>query len=240
MAFRLLTKGAAAAALRPTLTLATRQTAVSTAALRSYSTPSESEPKQSSSIIDMLPGNSMAAKAGYVTAAGGLASVAIAKEIYILNEESLVLFSTTGLIVLFLKYLREPFSNMANEHINRIKSVLNKARDDHKVAVQERIEHVGQMKDLVEVTQALFELSRETAQLEAEAFKLKQEVAVAHEVKGTLDAWVRHERNVREREQKQLATYLIEKIQQDLKDPKVQQDILNQAVLDVEKLARSA
>lgn len=109
------------------------------------------------------------------------------------------------------------------------------ARDDHKGAVQERIEEVGQMKDLVEVTKALFELSRETAQLEAQAFELKQSVAVASEIKTTLDSWVRHETNLREREQKQLASYLIEKINKQLLDPKIQQQILDQAILDVQR-----
>lgn len=115
---------------------------------------------------------------------------------------------------------------------------MNKARADHKSAVQTRIEEAGQMKDLVDVTKALFELSRETAQLEAEAFTLKQKVAVAQEVKSTLDSWVRHEANVREREQKQLAAYLIEKIHQDLKDPQIQQQILDQAIADVESKCR--
>jgi F-type H+-transporting ATPase subunit b len=90
------------------------------------------------------------------------------------------------------------------------------------------------MKDLVEVTKALFQLSRETAQLEAEAFKLKQQVDVAHEVKSILDSWVRHEANIRDREQKQLVAFLIEKINKDLEDSKIQQQILDQAVLDIQ------
>ena len=44
------------------------------------------------------------------------------------------------------------------------------AREDHKAAVQERIDEAGQMRDLVDVTKALFELSREPAKFEAEAF----------------------------------------------------------------------
>lgn len=116
----------------------------------------------------------------------------------------------------------------------RIKNILVQAREDHKTAVQERIDEAGQMKDLVDVTKALFELSRETAKLEAEAFELKQKVAVAAEVKSTLDSWVRHEASLREREQKQLAAYLFEKINKDLQDPKIQQQILDQALLDVE------
>ncbi|KAI8085028.1 uncharacterized protein BX664DRAFT_366438 [Halteromyces radiatus] len=209
MAFRLLTKGAA-------------------------------DPKQkATSIIDSLPGNSFVSKTGYITLGTGLATFLVSKEIYVFNEETLVLFAAGSLLGVLLKYLREPLTNSSNEHINRIKTVLNEARDDHKAAVQERIDQVGQMKDLVDVTKALFEISRETARLEAEAFKLKQQVAVAQEVKSTLDSWVRHEANIREREQKQLAAYLIEKIQKDLKDPKIQQQILDQAVVDVQIVAHS-
>jgi F-type H+-transporting ATPase subunit b len=193
------------------------------------------EPKEkANSIINALPGNSLVSKTGFLTLGTGLATFMISKEIYVFNEETLVLVASAGLLGVLLKYLREPFNNMANDHIGRIKSILVQAREDHKAAVNERITEVGQMKDLVEVTKALFEVSRETAQLEAQAFKLKQEVAVAQEVKATLDSWVRHEASVREREQKQLAAYLIEKINKDLQDPKIQQQILDQAISDVQ------
>ncbi|ORX50888.1 hypothetical protein DM01DRAFT_250308 [Hesseltinella vesiculosa] len=224
---------AIALAARPALMNASRQTARAAFA-RGYSTPANTEEKKSS-VLDSLPGDSIGAKAAYLTVGTGLATALVAKEIYILNEETLVLVSAGGFLAVLLKYLREPFNNMANDHIARIKSVLNQARDDHKASVQERIDQVGEMKDLVEVTKALFEISRETAKLEAEAFQLKQQVDVAHEVKATLDSWVRHEASVRESEQKQLAAYLIQKIQKDLEDPKIQQQILDQAVLDVER-----
>ncbi|KAI9482902.1 MAG: hypothetical protein EXX96DRAFT_556048 [Benjaminiella poitrasii] len=236
MAFRLISKNAATAALaaRPSLINTARQSLNATA-VRHYTTQKEAEPKEkANSIINALPGNSLISKTGYLTLGTGLATFMISKEIYVFNEETLVLIATTGLLGVLLKYLREPFTNMANEHIARIKNIMVQAREDHKHAVKERIDEVGQMKDLVDVTKVLFELSRETAQLEAEAFQLKQQVDVAHEVKATLDSWVRHEANVREREQKQLAAYLIEKINKDLQDPKVQQQILDQAIVDVQ------
>lgn len=65
----------------------------------------------------MLPGDSIAAKAGYLTAGTALGTALIAKEIYILNEESLVLLTTAGFLGVLLKYTREPFTNMANDHI---------------------------------------------------------------------------------------------------------------------------
>ncbi|KAI7863343.1 hypothetical protein BDF14DRAFT_1998537 [Spinellus fusiger] len=236
MAFRLLTKSAAVAATRTSIIARPAARAV---AVRGFTSQKESEQKPNS-ILDTLPGQSLASKAAYLTVGGGASTFLISQEIYILNEETLVLVASLGLLGVLLKYLREPFTTMANDHINRIKNVLVQAREDHKSAVKERIDEVGQMKDLVDVTKSLFELSRETVQLEAETFRLKQQVAVAHEVKATLDSWVRHEANVRDREQKQLATYLMNKIQKDLQDPNVQQQILNQAILDVEKLAKSA
>ncbi|KAI9288978.1 hypothetical protein BC943DRAFT_126010 [Umbelopsis sp. AD052] len=219
---------------------ASRQT-VGAHFVRNYSSNEVEPKKQASSIVDSLPGNSLVSKTGFVTLSAGLATFLISKEIYVFNEETLVLVAFGGLAGALFKYLKEPYNSMADEHINRIKNVLYKARNDHKSAVTERIDQVGQMKDIVDVTKNLFALSRETAQLEAEAFELKQKVSVAQEVKSTLDSWVRYEATVREREQKQLAAFLIEKIQKDLEDPKVQQQILDQAVLDVQKLtAKSA
>jgi len=241
MAFRLITKNAitAAAVARPSLLNASRQS-LGVTAVRHYTSQKEVEPKEkANSIIDSLPGNSILSKTGFLTVGTGLATYLISKEIYVFNEESLVLLTSGALLALMVKYLKEPYNSMANEHIARIKNILVQAREDHKSAVTERIEEVGQMKDLVDVTKALFELSRETAELEAQAFQLKQQVAVAAEVKTTLDSWVRHEANVRDREQKQLAAYLMEKISKDLEDAKIQQQILDQAVLDVQRIAKS-
>jgi len=56
--------------------------------------------------------------------------------------------------------MREPYSQWAEGHINRIKKVLNDARAEHTGVVKERIESVGQMKDVVSITQALFALSK--------------------------------------------------------------------------------
>ncbi|KAI9274228.1 hypothetical protein BY458DRAFT_507655 [Sporodiniella umbellata] len=240
MALRLISKKAASAAIaRPSL-MATSRQSLGASAVRHYTTQKEVEPKEkASSIIDSLPGNSLVSKTGFVTLSAGLATFLISKEIYVLNEETLVLVSSAGLLGILLKYLREPFSNMADEHIARIKNVMVKAREDHKAAVQERIDEAGQMKDLVDVTKALFQLSRETAELEAQAFALKQQVAVATEAKTTLDSWVRHEASLREREQKALAAHLIEKINKDLADPKIQQQLLDQAILDIQRIAKT-
>lgn len=57
--------------------------------------------------------------------------------------------------------------------------------------------------------------------MEAQVYELQQKAAFSADIKGTLDAWVRHEAGVRDAEQKQLVSSVIEKIQAELADPKV-------------------
>jgi hypothetical protein len=76
--------------------------------------------------------------------------------------------------------------------------------------------------------------SQETAQLEAKSYELEQKTALAAEAKTVLDSWVRYEGQVKIRQQKELAESIISKIQKELENPKVLQQILQQSVADVE------
>lgn len=131
--------------------------------------------------------------------------------------------------------LREPYKGWAEGHIDRIRGILNGARDQHTEAVKERIESVQQMKDVVSITESLFALSKETAQLESEAFVQRQKVALAAEVKQVLDSWVRFEQQQKESEQADLVRSIIDKVTKDLADEKTQRDILNSAIAEVER-----
>ena len=70
--------------------------------------------------------------------------------------------------------------------------------------------------------------------MEHEAFTLRQKVALASEIKTTLDSWVRYEAQARDAEQKELVNSVMQKVLKDLEDPKMQKDILAQAVADIE------
>lgn len=57
---------------------------------------------------------------------------------------------------------------------------------------------------------------------------------MAAEAKNVLDSWVRYESQVKQRQQKELAEAVIAKVQKELENPKVLQQILQQSVADVE------
>lgn len=116
----------------------------------------------------------------------------------------------------------------------KIKGILNAARSDHTQAVKNRIENVQQMGGVVDITKALFEVSKETAQLEAKAYELEQSTALAAEAKSVLDSWVRYESQVKQRQQKELAESIIAKVKKELENPKALQQILQQSIADVE------
>jgi len=95
------------------------------------------------------------------------------------------------------------------------------------------------MSGVVDITKTLFEVSKETAQLEAKAYELEQTTALAAEAKTVLDSWVRYEGQVKQRQQRELAESIIQKIQKELENPKTLQQILQQSISDVEKIVQS-
>lgn len=63
---------------------------------------------------------------------------------------------------------------------------------------------------------------------------MEQRTALAAEAKKVLDSWVQYEGQVKVRQQHELAQNVISKIQKELENPKVLQQILQQSVADVE------
>lgn len=63
---------------------------------------------------------------------------------------------------------------------------------------------------------------------------MEQKTALATEVKSVLDSWVRYEGQLKQRQQRELAESVIAKINKDLEDPKILNQILQQSVRDVE------
>lgn len=196
--------------------------------------------ERASEIVNKLPSKpGLITKTGTAVLGTGLAAAAISQELYVVNEESIVLIASIIVFTYIAKVIREPYSQWAEGHIQKIRNVLNSARSEHTGAVKERIESVGQMKDVVSMTEALFALSKETAKLEASNFVEQQKVAVAHEIKSVLDSWVRYEQHLKESEQADLTKTVIDKVLASLKEPKTQQEILASAVAEVEQLVKA-
>jgi F-type H+-transporting ATPase subunit b len=198
------------------------------------------EQQKASSIIDALPGNSPLSKTGILATATAASVYAISNELYVVNEESILLGTFIAFSAIIAKVVAPLYKDWADERIKSVTEILNSSRTKHVEAVKERIESVSDLKDVVDTTKVLFEVSKETVELEAQAFELKQKVDLAAEAKAVLDSWVRYEASVRQLEQEQLATTVISKVEKELSSTSFQKKVLDEAVADVEKIFASA
>ena len=117
----------------------------------------------------------------------------------------------------------------------KISGILNSARQQHTDAVQTRIDSVSQQQGVVDITKGLYAIAKETAQTEKEVFELAQRTKVAAEVKSVLDSWVRFEAQEREEEQRLLSQAVVAKVTAALQDEKLQKQILENAIAEVER-----
>ncbi|KAI0315048.1 hypothetical protein OF83DRAFT_1167322 [Amylostereum chailletii] len=204
----------------------------------SSSNPPPSE--RASEIVNKLPSSpNLITKTGSAILGSGLIAAAISQELYVMNEETIIAVGYFILFAYIAKIIQTPYKEWAENHIARIKDVLDKSRADHSQAVKDRIDSVQQMKDVVSLTEGLFQVSKETATLESEVFVQRQRVALASEVKTMLDSWVRYEQQEKENEQAQLVKTVVDNVLKNLGDEKTQKDVLTWAVSEVEQLVKS-
>ncbi|KAK5655448.1 hypothetical protein OQA88_5719 [Cercophora sp. LCS_1] len=240
MASRLARTAVGAARLRPTIAPRVVPAITSlTSSRQSSGVPAQDPKSKAQSIIDALPGSSLVSKTAILSSAAGVSVYAISNEYYVMNEETVVAFCLLSVWGALIKFGGPMYSEWADAQAAKIKGILNSARADHTQAVKNRIEDVKQMTEVIDITKALFEVSKETAKLEAQAYELEQKTALAAEAKSVLDSWVRYEGQVKQRQQKELAQSIIAKVQKELENPKVLQQILQQSVADVERIVSS-
>lgn len=175
------------------------------------------------------------AKTTWVTIGAGLTAFAVSNELYVANDETVILAGFLVFATLIGRTLSKPYANWANSYIEKISNILNEARQGHTKAIQTRIDAVNEKKDVVDITKAMYALAKETVQAEKEAFELKQKTQLAAEVKAVLDSWVRFEAQEREAEQALLTETVIKKVADSLREEKAQKQILDNAVSEIER-----
>ncbi|ODV57949.1 F1F0 ATP synthase subunit 4 [Ascoidea rubescens DSM 1968] len=227
-------------AIKPASKLAATQLSLRSIPIgvRHYSAPVEPKAK-ASSIIDSLPGNGILSKTG-ILATGIAGSVyAISSGFYVVNEETLLVISFGGVCILVSKLLAPLYTDFAKDRIAKITSILNNSKLKHIDSINSRIDEVSKLKDIKPITNALFDVSKETLELEKNNFELKQKINILNEAKSVLDSWVKYENSIKLLEHQQLSSSVIKSVSSKLDDKTFQNQILSQSVQEVEKIFAS-
>jgi F-type H+-transporting ATPase subunit b len=150
-----------AARLRPALSTRALPALTTLTSSRSTSNvPAEDPKKKAQSILDSLPGNSLISKTAILSSGAATAIYAISNEYYVVNEESIVALCLISTFYAIAKFGGPMYSEWAEGQVAKVKGILNAAREDHTAAVRSRIENVQQMGGVVDITKALFEVSK--------------------------------------------------------------------------------
>ena len=237
MSFRALTMRSAVARTALNNTIRSARVATPYLGIRhSSSTPTPDPKTKAASLIDALPGNTALTKTGILGTSAAAIIYGISNQLYVINDESILLLIFLGFSGLVAKFLAPLYKDFADARIKKIGSILNSSRERHVDAVKDRIESVSELQNVSETTKVLFDVSKETVELEAKAFELKQKVELAHEAKSVLDSWFRYEASLRQLQQKQIAEGIISKVESELTNPKFQDRVLQQSIAEVEQV----
>lgn len=109
----------------------------------------------------------MLSKTAILSAGASLSVAAISNELYVVNEESIVMLSLLTVFWGIYNYLGPSYSQWAEGYIDKLKKIMQTAREDHKEAVQSRIDSVQGVGEVVQITKDLFAVSK-VCQLDAE------------------------------------------------------------------------
>lgn len=109
----LLARASAPASLRRVAAVAPASLAAAPQQVRLYS-DKPAPANKASALIDLLPGDSVVAKTGWLTLGGGLLAAAISNEIYVLNGDSVIAAGFIILLTVAVKKGSGPFNDWAN------------------------------------------------------------------------------------------------------------------------------
>lgn len=112
------------------------------------------------SILDSLPGSNLLSKTAILSAGAGVSIAAISNELYVVNEESIVLLCLLTVYTGIAMYGGPAYKEWAEGQNDKIKNILNAARKDHTEAVTQRIDSVKDLGGVIDITKSLFEVSK--------------------------------------------------------------------------------
>jgi F-type H+-transporting ATPase subunit b len=124
------------------------------------SVPQEEPKKKAQSLLDALPGNSLVSKAAILSAGAGVSIAAISNEFYVVNEETIVAFSLLTIFWATAHYGGPMYNEWAASQQEKMKGILSSARQNHTASVKQRIESVGELSGVIDITKTLFEISK--------------------------------------------------------------------------------
>lgn len=184
----------------------------------------------------MFPGDTNAKKATFATLTGGLMAFLVANNIYIPNDETLILAAFIIVVRTLYVKLGGPIADMIDAAINEVRTKMMSSRQLEMKGLEEEIADLEQFRDFPAVTQDLLKTRQENIILEAEYAELVERTKFLTQIKMQLDDAVRKYAEKKALERRQKIDAIMAGVLTELKDPKLQNAILQQCLEDLKNL----
>ncbi len=181
----------------------------------------------------MFPGDTNAKKAAYATLTGGLMAFLVANNIYIPNDETLILAAFTIVVRTLYVKLSGPLSDMIEAGINDVKAKMTSSRQVELQALEVEIADLEQFRDYSSVTEDLFKTRFANILLEAEYAELVERAKFFSVTKAQLDDAIRKYSEKKAREHREKINAIMAGVLKELQDPKLQSVILKRCLEDL-------
>ena len=185
-------------------------------------------------LLNKLPSNNYLRNTTTLTLLASASAFAISKELYVYNEESILMAAFLTTAVLLFKQVKPIYSESFEAYSNNMKKVLNDARAQHSKLVKTQYEESSKLSDITAETKSLFALSKELIALQKEEYELKQRIELTTQVKQKLDAWHRFTQSQKESEKQRMLDQVLSRINSELSKKDVQQQLFTQALRDLD------
>lgn len=187
-------------------------------------------------LLNKLPSNNWIRNTTSLTLLASASAFALSKELYVFNEESILMASFATCVALVYKQGKPAFLETADAYIANMKKVLTDARAQHSKLVSAQVEESSKLSDITSETKNLFKLSKELIALEKEEYELKQRIELTTQVKQKLEAWNRFEQSQKESEKQRMLNTVLGRINSELAKKETQQQLFAQALRDLDSV----
>lgn len=184
----------------------------------------------------MLPGDTLFKKTAFTTIGGSLLAIAIANDLYIPNHETPILAAFLLFVRLVQLKLGPLITEFAEKGLAELRSFWEDKFFGQKKVLQETLRHLEKFQNQQQILDEYIRIKKENVSLEKELNDLLSTNKHLQSIKSKLEDKVRKLQEEQEQERKQLLDALLERVMSDLKDPKFQDTIMKQCLVDLEKI----
>jgi F-type H+-transporting ATPase subunit b len=199
--------------------------------------PSKMDPKdKAAKLLELIPGSSLLSKTGTLVVGTGAAAFLVSKELILFHPETLILGCFVGLTYLLYRNTSDVVANELDGYAQQLRNVLLSSRQKEQAFLEEQIQNANNAKEAPIIQKELFAMGRKIAMLQQELAAREMRHRIAHQIRHRLDHVITLEAQQRQLEQRTLLARVSDRVLTSLRDPKIQENLLQRSIAEVESV----